>query len=75
MDHSWSRDGNEVIEPALLQGLAILSKASGHSLVEELNNAVSSYLVQELPPKLGEDGLSLFVGEMHGQSKGGFASQ
>lgn len=64
MEHRWAPNGSEVIDPTLLQGLAILSKATGRSVVEELNNAVSAYLAQELPLKLGEDGLALLVGEM-----------
>lgn len=65
MEQRWTLHGSEVIDPTLLQGLAILSKANGRSVVEELNNAVSVYLAQELPLKLGEDGLALLVGEMH----------
>jgi len=64
VEHRWAPHGSEVIDPTLLQGLAILSKATGRSVVEELNNAVSVYLAQELPLKLGEDGLALLVGEM-----------
>lgn len=65
MEQRWTPHGSEVIDPTLLQGLAILSKANGRSVVEELNNAVSVYLAQELPLKLGEDGLALLIGEMH----------
>ena len=64
MKREWTSYGNEVIDPYLLQGLAILAKANGRSVVEELNSAVSVYLEQELPPKLGEDGLTLLMAEM-----------
>ena len=64
MKREWTPHGNEVIDPYLLQGLAILAKANGRSVVEELNSAVSSYLGQELPAKLEEDGLTLLMTEM-----------
>lgn len=64
MKREWTPYGNEVLNPYLLQGLAILAKANGRSVVEELNCAVSAYLEKELPPKLGEDGLTLFIAEM-----------
>jgi len=60
---------DEVIDPCLLQGLAILSKANGRSVVEELNNAVSTYLQRELLLKLGEDGWALLMAEMR-ESRG-----
>ena len=64
MDHRWALHSGEVIDHHLLYGLAILSKANGRSVVEELNLAVSSYVQENLPLKLGEDGLALFLAEM-----------
>ena len=64
MDQKWRPRAGEVLDPGLLRGLGVLSRATGRSVVEELNNAVSSYLLQELPPKIGEDGLALLVTEM-----------
>ena len=64
MDHRWALHEGEIIDHNLLQGLAILAKANGHSIIDELNIAVSSYVYENLPLKLGEDGLNLFLSEL-----------
>lgn len=64
VDHRWALQSGEVIDHNLLQGLAILARANERSIVEELNIAVSSYVQENLPLKLGEDGLNLFLSEL-----------
>ena len=68
MDHRWALHEGEIIDHNLLQGLAILAKANGHSIIDELNIAVSSYVHENLPLKLGEDGLALLLAEMREES-------
>ena len=55
---------NEVIDRNLLQALAILAKVNQRSLVDELNTAVASYVAEELPRKLGEEGMALLLEDM-----------
>jgi hypothetical protein len=55
----------EVIDRDLLQALAILAKANGRSIVEELNVAVSCYVSQELPLKLGEARIAFLLEDLH----------
>lgn len=64
MDYRWALQNGEIIDHNLLQGLAILARANERSIVEELNIAVSSYVKENLPLKLGEDGLNLFLSEL-----------
>ena len=47
---------DEVLDRSLLVGLAILAQTNGHSITEELNLAVSSYVMEHLPQKLDEKG-------------------
>jgi hypothetical protein len=54
----------EVIDRDLLQALAILAKANGRSVVEEINIAVSSYVSEELPLKLGKAGMALLLEDL-----------
>ncbi len=68
MDHRWALQNGEIINHNLLQGLAILARANERSIVEELNIAVSSYVQENLPLKLGEDGLALLLAEMREES-------
>ena len=68
MERRWTLHEGEVIDQSLLQGLAILARANGRSIVEELNLAVSSYVQDNLPLKLGDDGLALFLAEMREES-------
>jgi hypothetical protein len=62
--HPNGPNDREVIDRDLLQALAILAKANGRSLVEELNFAVSSYVAEELPLKLGEAGMALLLEDL-----------
>ena len=52
---------HEVIQRDLLQGLAVIAKANGRSLVQELNAAIAMYVSEQLPLKLGDAGLALFL--------------
>jgi hypothetical protein len=45
-----------VLDRSLLVGLAILAQTNGHSVIEEMNIALSSYVMQRLPQKLDEKG-------------------
>jgi hypothetical protein len=56
---------HEVINRDLLQGLAVIAKANGRSLVEELNAAIATYVSDQLPQKLGDAGLALFLEDLH----------
>jgi len=58
---SFPMNDRNFIDRNLLQALAILAKANGRSLVAELNEAVATYLAQELPDRLGEDGTTPLV--------------
>jgi hypothetical protein len=51
---------DEVLDRNLLVGLAILAKANGHSVTEELNTAVSSYVMEHLPQRLNEEDSNLY---------------
>ena len=46
---------DEVLDRNLLVGLALLAKADGRSVAEELNAAVSSYVMDRLPQTLDEN--------------------
>ena len=52
---------DEIIDKSLLLSLAILAEASGRSVAEELNIAVSSYVRDRLPHELGRGILPLFA--------------
>jgi hypothetical protein len=58
-----------VIDRNLLQGLAILARAHSRSLVAELNEAVATYLAEELPEVLGEDGTALLVEDLRSPNR------
>ena len=58
-----------VIDRNLLQGLAVLARANGRSLVAELNEAVANHLAQELPDVLGEDGTALLVEDLRSPNR------
>ncbi len=60
---------HEVIDRDLLQGLAVIAKANGRSLVEELNAAIAMYVSQQLPQKLGDAGLALFLEDLQEAEK------
>jgi hypothetical protein len=57
--HTYQED--EIIDKSLLLSLAILAEASGRSVTEELNIAVSSYVKDRLPRELGSGILPLFA--------------
>jgi hypothetical protein len=48
MKQQWALCDNEVIDRNLLAGLAILAKANSRSVVDELNTALSSYVMENL---------------------------
>ena len=58
MKQQWALCDNEVIDRNLLAGLAILAKANSRSVVDELNTALSSYVMENLPQKLCTDNSS-----------------
>ena len=60
---------HEVIDRDLLQGLAVIAKANGRPLVDELNAAIAAYVSQQLPLKLGDAGLALFLEELRERSQ------
>ena len=62
--HAYQED--EIIDKSLLLSLAILAEANGRSVTEELNIAVSSYVKDNLPHKLGSGILPLFAGIANG---------
>ena len=61
MDLRWRPQDDEVIDHNLLRALAVLARANGRSVVQELNHAVCSYVEQNLPSKLGDDGFALLA--------------
>ena len=64
MDLHWRPQDDEVIDHNLLRALAVLAHVNGRSVVQELNRAVCTYVEQNLPSKLGEDGFTLLVEAM-----------
>ena len=56
MKHQQAQCNDEVLDRNLLVGLALLAKAAGRSVAEELNVAVSSYVMDRLPQTLNETG-------------------
>jgi hypothetical protein len=54
--------GDEIIDRNVLLGLALVAKANGHSIVEELNIALSSYVSENLPTAFAERDASLTAG-------------
>jgi hypothetical protein len=55
MREQWTLCDDEVIDRNLLTGLAILAKANSRSVVDELNIALSSYVMENLPQRLCEN--------------------
>ena len=53
-EHSQLRN-DEVLDRSLLVGLAILAQANGNSVIEEMNIALSSYVMERLPQTLDEN--------------------
>jgi hypothetical protein len=58
MRQQWALRDDEVIDRNLLAGLAILAKANSRSVVDELNIALSSYVMENLPQRLCGDNFS-----------------
>ena len=58
MRQQWTLCDDEVIDRNLLAGLAILANANSRSVVDELNIALSSYVMENLPQKLCENDFS-----------------
>ena len=58
MRQQWALRDDEVIDRNLLAGLAILAKANSRSVVDELNIALSSYVMENLPQRLCGDDFS-----------------
>jgi len=57
MEDQQTLCGNEVLNKNLLVGLAIVAKTNNHSILEELNLALSSYVMEHLPEKVGDERL------------------
>ena len=68
MDLRWRQHDDEVIDHNLLRALAVLAHTNGRSVVQELNHAVCSYVEQNLPAKLGDDGFTLLLEAMHDEA-------
>jgi len=60
VEYQQTQYEDEVLDRNLLVGLAILAKANGHSVTEELNTAVSAYVMEHLPQRLNEEDSSLY---------------
>ena len=58
MKHQQTLREDEVLDRSLLVGLALLAKADGLSVAEELNAAVSSYVMERLPQALNGTGIA-----------------
>jgi len=56
VEQQQPQSNDEVPDRSLLVGLALLAKADGYSVAEELNAAVSSYVMARLPQTLNENG-------------------
>jgi len=54
VEHRQAQGNDEVIDKNLLIGLAILAQANDHSVVEEMNIALSAYVENNLSQKLEE---------------------
>ena len=55
LERQQRQASDEVIDRNILVGLAILAQANGHSVVEEMNIALSGYVEDNLPRVLDED--------------------
>jgi len=58
MEDQQTLCNNEVINKNLLVGLAIVAKTNNHSILEELNLALSCYVTDHLPEKVDEEGFA-----------------
>ena len=55
LEHQQIQGSDEVIDRNILVGLAILAQANGHSVVQEMNIALSGYVEHNLSRVLDED--------------------
>ena len=55
LERQQIQGSDEVIDRNILVGLAILAQANGHSVVQEMNIALSGYVENNLPQVLDED--------------------
>jgi len=55
VEHRQAQGNDEVIDKNLLIGLAILAQGNNHSVVEEINIALSAYITEHLPQELDEN--------------------
>jgi len=58
MEDQQTLCGSEVINKNLLVGLAIVAKTNNHSILEELNLALYSYVTEHLPEKVDDEHLA-----------------
>ena len=65
VEHQQIPRGDEVLDRSLLVELALLAKAAGRSVAEELNAAVSSYVMDRLPQALNGTGTTSVHAHSH----------
>lgn len=58
MEHEQAQYNDEVIDRSILVGLAIVAQTNGHSVIEEMNIALSAYVTEHLPETLDKAGTS-----------------
>ena len=56
MKHEQAQCNDEVIDRNILVGLAILAQTNGHSVIEEMNIALSGYVTEHLSQTLDKTG-------------------
>ncbi len=61
------RYSDKVLDTVMLEGLAVIAAANDRSLVEELNRAVETYVLNEIAAH-GEDGILKRVLAQGGES-------
>ncbi len=65
MEDRQTQCNDEVLDRNLLVGLAILAQANGRSVAEELNAALSSYVMERLPQTLDETEIAFVHAHSH----------
>ena len=55
MEREQTQCNDEVIDRNILIGVAILAQTNGHSVIEEMNIALSDYVTEHLSQKLDEN--------------------
>jgi hypothetical protein len=58
VEHEQAQCNDEVIDRSILVGLAIIAQTNGHSVIEEMNIALSAYVTEHLPETLDKAGTS-----------------